>query len=535
MIRRIILIVVFVILFFPILELKFDFFEEKKLKGAYKKTKDIEFSLKGWFGGEYQPKKEKFLKNIIGFKPLLTRINNQIDFSLFSLSHANGIVVGKNDMLFQNMYIDAYYGKDFSGNEYLTNEIRKYSKLVKVLREEGIDLFLIIAPGKASMYPENIPDHLKADFDTTNYDKVVEQLNQSGCNYLDLRSYFLSLKKESEYPLFPDHGTHWSGYAITLAADTIFSFLESNTRFALRKYSKKDGELSNDYRFSDNDIGKALNLLGQSSDQLLYYPDIVFENNDTLIEKPKVLLVGDSFTQSFWGFYPYFDKLFDKNSRFWYYNRNVAWPDKNIKKVIKQDIHKEITSHDIIIIFSTEQNLKDPGFGFIDKTLKLLTNDTVLCKEKLNFYTNSIKSNSSLYRLCKRKAIDRNISIDSMLFLDARWLFNRYLIDYYSKGFKNKPDSSEHIALEPDSLGFYSDSLIYLYARNKSEEVQKSIISKWYVQDKEIDSLVEVIKSTPNWYDRMKNKAKEKNVSLETQLRNEAKWVLDRKNYKGFE
>ncbi|NQU32814.1 MAG: hypothetical protein HQ521_06230, partial [Bacteroidetes bacterium] len=434
MIRKLIFYFLLIVLFLPIVELNIDLVNEKELKGFYVKKEDVNISFSDWFSGDYQTNKEAFIKDTIGFNKTLTRIGNQLDYALFNVNHTHDVVIGNNDVLYQKMYIDAYYGRDYVGHNTLSNQVQKYVLLQNQLNEQGIDLFLIITPGKASFFPENIPDNLKSKKDTTNYNKTIQLLKEKGGKFLDLKSYLLSLNKGSKYPLFPNHGTHWSGYAVTLAADTLFSFLESNTNFDFLEYHTDEGYITEDYRFSDNDIGLALNLLFKNTHQQLYYPEVNFAKSDTSRTIPNVLLIGDSFTQSFWRFYPYFPKLFADKSRFWYYNEYVAWPPEfNGRKVGKLDLHEEINSRDIILILTTEQNLSNFGFGFIEKAYAILTDNNVLNKEKLNYYINSIKSSPQYLMQIEQKALSRNIPIDSMLFLDARWLYNNYLIEYFSK------------------------------------------------------------------------------------------------------
>ena len=432
MLRRSIIYFFVLILCIPLIELQFDLVEEKPLKGAYYDVKDKTLTLVGWFSGEFQAAKEPYLKSILGFRSFLIRIHNQLDYTFFKITHSDGIIVGKDNVLFQDMYINAYCGRDYVGHNTLSNQVDKYILLQNQLSEQGIDLYLIIAPGKASIFPENIPEYLKLNRDTTNYDKAIQLLKKKGGKFLDLKPYFLSLNKKPKYPLFPNHGTHWSGYAVTLAADSIFNFLEFNTNFDFLKYHTSEGTLSDDYRFTDNDIGSAINLLFKNTNQKLYYPEVNFEKSDSTFVKPNVLLIGDSFTQSFWKFYPYFDELFDKKSRFWYYNRVVAWqPENNGTYVSKLDLHEEINKRDIILILATEQNLSNFGFGFIEKTFAILNDKNVLNKEKLNYYINSIKSSPEYLKQIEQKALARNIPIDSMLFLDAKWLYNNYLIEYF--------------------------------------------------------------------------------------------------------
>ena len=84
-----------------------------------------------------------------------------------------------------------------------------------------------------------------------------------------------------------------------------------------------------------------------------------------------------------------------------------------------------------------------------------------------------------------------------MLFLDAKWLYNNYLIEYFSNKIYQNPERLARVQENASVANMTLDSMIYLEAKQKSEEIQNSIISKWFVQDEEIDQIIENIKSSP--------------------------------------
>ncbi|MBI4645358.1 MAG: hypothetical protein HY738_01900 [Bacteroidia bacterium] len=69
--------------------------ELKPLKGDISLTEDTIFSLRGWFSGKYQEKKEKYLNESFGFRSTMVRLNNQIAFSFFNKAKANGVIIGR--------------------------------------------------------------------------------------------------------------------------------------------------------------------------------------------------------------------------------------------------------------------------------------------------------------------------------------------------------------------------------------------------------------------------------------------------------
>jgi hypothetical protein len=290
----------------------------------------------------------------------------------------DGIIIGKKDVLYQKIYLDAYLGEDFVGNDTIREKVRKLFVVHNELKKRGVDLIFLVAPGKVSVYPEFLTDSLYLHKKRkSNYDGYIDEMKKYPLNLMDMRSYFLKIKSHVPYLLFPSCGTHWSGYGATLAADTLVKYITALTSIKLRGFHSEAGLLTKDsLRYTDNDIGKALDLIWDIPSKPVYYPKIVFDK-DSIGEKPDILFIGDSFTQSFFGFYPYFS-IFGNNTRFWGYNYIIAWPDSVEKKYIlvkSLNLKKEIESKRIIIIVSTEQNLINFGFGFIDNAYALYSKE----------------------------------------------------------------------------------------------------------------------------------------------------------------
>lgn len=295
-------------------------------------------------------------------------------------------------------------------------------------RKKNKSLILVVAPGKASFYPEYLPDSVKINTDAvTNYSLYTHALSENNVSYIDLKQFLLSKKKEVNYPLFPRNGTHWSGYAVTLVMDTLAKFIEQESTVDLIDFKSGKGLVTDhDMRFTDDDIGKAINLLVPLKNWPMYYPNIVFEKN-TAKKKPGILSIGDSFNQSFWGFYPYFSELFNEKSRYWYYNKVIGWPDSLQSKYI--DVHNlnlydEIMQRDIIMIVTTEQNLKTFGFGFVHEALPMMDENYSDFQKKREEVILRIKSDPKWLLAVEAKAKEKGVPLDVMLKRDAEWVLS---------------------------------------------------------------------------------------------------------------
>lgn len=401
--------------------------EIKPLEGYFELAQPPVFSVDNWFNGKFQEGFNRNAEDYLGFRNILIRIRNQLDYSLFDVAHASGVVIGKNKVLFQESYLNGYMGLDNVGISVIERKLDKLELAQEELKKINKSVILILAPGKASYYSEFIPQSWwKKSQPHNNYDLFVKEIKARKINFIDFREYFLKMKDTVRYPLFPKGGTHWSGYGVTLVMDTLVKYIEEVQKVDLINFKYSSGIVTDrDFQFTDNDIEKGLNLLFPTKTWEVYYPDVQFES-DTTKSKPNVLSIGDSFNQSFWGFYPFYSLLFGEQSQFWYYNRIVSWPDSIANRYISTellDYKKEIEKRDIILIVLTEPNLNDLGFSFIDRVYNIY-NPEIDYEKRVSDYMYKVRNDSNLFLHYIEKARSRNITTEKMIFIDAVWLID---------------------------------------------------------------------------------------------------------------
>lgn len=340
----------------------------KPLKGWFAQPSNPTLSLDNWFNGSFQENKETYLKDKFGFRPHFVQINNQIDYSLFNKLHANSVIVGKEEYLFEHNYIKAYYGTDFVGDSVITDKMEKLDTIQAYLNKLGKKICIVLAPGKASFFPEYIPDAYKQDqVGKTNYAGYLSSLKESNIPYIDFQNWFLEQKESSSYPLYAKGGIHWSRYGEVIAADSIITYIGELTHKNVPDLVIDNIEMSNKNKFTDYDIGEALNLLVNqgTSTYPMAYPNYHIKT-DSNTENVKTLFVSDSF---YWGMFNsgFASSLFGQG-KFWFYNEQI-YPDSyeasiNVSEV---DIIKRVEEHDVIVLMSTDANLYKFAYGFIDQ------------------------------------------------------------------------------------------------------------------------------------------------------------------------
>lgn len=471
-----------VLLLMPFIQQKLKLFELKKLNGYFTSTPSIILKYKTWNSGVFQNNLEKKSKEKVGFHDFFIRLNNQRRYSLFDSYDVFGVIEGKQNMLFYDSYIETYFGNDFIGIPKVETFSHKMKFIQDSLKKRGKLFFFLIVPGKTAIYPELIPDRFYESNTKkiTNHEAMVQEFKKIGFNFLDLNRYIQSNKEEFKYPIFPKYGVHWTGNTVANITDTLLRFMEHNSEFKLIDVELSLGEKTIlNYRFTDYDIGESLNLFSHLAEDTLYYPTMNYSCDSCV--KPRILGVGDSFIQSFRGFYHTYDSAFAADSYIWYYNETIDWPEKFNGKgvsVKSLSLEKEIDKAGIILLESTDENLKNTGFKFVDELYDLL------------------KNGKPVYSEAEQQKI---------------------------KEFAEKQSTLDEAEKLYEMIGYNKEEMIEVLAIQKFKKTN----SQGFNYDEEVQKIIFNIKNDPEWLKKVEHQAKERGISVEENILKNAKWVVD--------
>ena len=235
----------------PAIQKQYPFINTAGLNGWFKALEAPKFTWGSWFAGKFQADFDKSLETNIGLRSSFVRVHNQINFSLFNFATAKNVLVGKDGCLFEEGYITGYMGVHPVDSNAVKLKIAKAEFVHRELEKRGKHLLIILAPGKASFYPEYIPSrYLPENKKNSHYDLYSDYLKNSQLNYIDFNGYFKKLKGEAPHPLYPKQGTHWSVYGATLAMDSLLKYIKYNFKYNLPQIRIAEIELSDSCRDS---------------------------------------------------------------------------------------------------------------------------------------------------------------------------------------------------------------------------------------------------------------------------------------------
>ena len=396
-----------------------------QLKGAYTSPSNATFSKSDWIEGLYQEKKEAYLNAEFSLRDLFVRLNNQIAFSLFSKAKANGVIIGKENYLYEKSYIDAYFGRDYIGNDSILHIADKLKYVSDTLRKLNKQIIVVLAPGKASFYPEYIPDNLVSHKETTNYDGLSAGFKKNNINVIDFYKWFNANRATSKYPLYSKQGVHWSTYGVALAGDSLIKYIEYIRNIDLPDFSIDKVLVDNAYG-DDIDIYEGMNILSNIEGFKMGYPQMKASDTNGKT-KPKVLVIADSY---YWGMSNMGISTCFENGHFWYYNKQV-YPESATKETLTetQDFKTVVDNNDVMIILSTEANLKNIGWGFIDRAYYHFKGQTVRLYsqeylERVKKMVEYIRNDPQWFKDAKKRSEGKTISLDSCLVLEAMWFID---------------------------------------------------------------------------------------------------------------
>jgi len=341
------------------------------LRGHIEYTDKPEFSWHGWFEGTYQGDLDPYLEENVAFRNFLVRVYNQTEFSLFKTVHANEVILGKKNYLYELNYIRAYTGSDFLGHEIIQEKCSKLKVVQDELAKLDIELLVVLAPGKASFFPEYIPDELLSEKGPTNNQVYLQSFEENDIKHIDFNSYFQSMKDTSEYVLVPKCGIHWSTYGSMLALDSIVAYIENTRKIDMVDVSFEGIKLTHKPRSTDYDVGDALNLLWRIPSRSLAYP-YGYSLQEESKTKPDIMIIADSY---YWSFYKKsYNKSLWGRHHFRYYNQEL-YEHGDIKSNLSKIDLEELRKFDFIMLLYTEANMTKFANDFIEQAYASLVTD----------------------------------------------------------------------------------------------------------------------------------------------------------------
>ncbi|MFO7615900.1 MAG: hypothetical protein R6V75_01465 [Bacteroidales bacterium] len=401
---------------------------EIRLYGSYYEQEWPKFTARGWFDFTYQPQFHRYLEQNYGFRSFFIRLYNQLDYSLFKKINASGVTYGKEGYLFEEWFITAHYGRDYAGDEVISTMTKRLTQLREKLNEQGTELIVALAPSKADYWPEYIPDRYHGPVTLTNHEAVARSFSESGIPLLDLNKWFIEIKGQAHFDLFPKTGTHWSHYGSRVALDTLVDFIGQVMNRPMPDVELQPVVPTRRLKNPDDDLERLMNMIFKMRHVETGYPEIRYKGAEG-VDLPRVIVVSDSF---FWNLFNLGleGKAF-KDVKYWYYFNSV-YPENFEKPTTVKDFNftEELRNADLVLLMGCPTALNNLGWGFIERGFRELVlglPEEAWQAEYLKMIgetEQSIRNSPEWMEHVKEKARKLGVPLDTMIYRDARYMID---------------------------------------------------------------------------------------------------------------
>ncbi len=415
-------------LFLPMIQMVKPFVEVGPLFGSIVPTAKDSLTLEAWFDGTYQENRNKYINEQFGFRNTAVRLHNQIAFFLFRKAKANGVIIGKEDYLYEIKYINAFRGAEEINQSELDSNLFMLKAIQSKLKERGVEFIVVMNPGKASFYPEFIPDEFPILSNRSYYSEYQIGLESQGIQHIDFGKWFREMKGKTPAPLFPKTGIHWSQYGATLAADSLVNYCMKLFGRDMNEFAwdKINLPLSTTMESVDDDIGLGMNLYSPIEVLPMAYPRVSVKVNVDSANKgiqPKVAVISDSYFFNLMQL-PWAPDIFE-SLNFYFYNKQLhKRPEGTMTNSDPLSQMKEIEKSDVVFIMATECNMDKLGWGFISSAYKyfVLGEKFDSFEFRVQKFKNNILSDEAWVKAIAEKAKQNKVPLDTMIMRDARYM-----------------------------------------------------------------------------------------------------------------
>lgn len=157
-----------------------------------------------------------------GFRRELITADSCLKARLLGTSSQSLVALGRDGWLYYAETLDDFTGADTITPREAYCIARSLSIAQDYTESQGADFLFTIAPNKASIYPQHLPENLQKSIAPKEYSApVIEAMEQQGVNYADL---FAPLKNQEEVLYFVTD-SHWTNRGAALARDVLLDAL----------------------------------------------------------------------------------------------------------------------------------------------------------------------------------------------------------------------------------------------------------------------------------------------------------------------
>lgn len=158
-----------------------------------------------------------FFADNFAFRHELITANSTLLSGLFGVSSNNTVTVGTDGWLFYTETMADHMGSNTLSERQIRSAVRTLELMREYCHSRGAELYFTVAPNKASLYPQYVPERFPMRSGKNNAELLAAALEKGSVPYADL---FAAFGKEKETLYFATD-SHWNNKGAALAADML--------------------------------------------------------------------------------------------------------------------------------------------------------------------------------------------------------------------------------------------------------------------------------------------------------------------------
>lgn len=281
--------------------------------------------MKHFASHEFQKYVEDWAAKKLRKRDIYIGLGNQLYFSLFkksfTLTENNNIVVGKDNQLFQLLYILAYcHLKDKNYDQHkLVSWADKIKQLSDFFEKRGQTFIYLITPSKAEYLPSAIPKRFPCSREgiSSHVLQMVNLLEERKVRYVNCPSLMSHATQQYGIAMFPKGGIHWNWLGSSVGANAIIDAINQDNHIHLNPIRFGYTLTSPNHQDGDDDLLKLMKLLTPFHYKI---PKINYLNDNANHQSVKVAFIGGSFIFNLIDIYKK-NKTFSNMKLYSYFNR----------------------------------------------------------------------------------------------------------------------------------------------------------------------------------------------------------------------
>lgn len=352
------------IIAFPITNDLLGFINKPAPFGVAQVPNNLNLSFKSFFSGRYQKIASELAKKRSGLWSPLTKLNNQILYSVFtqvSAFHNPSAVLGNGNKLIQPMYFSAHNNKAKFDKQKFRKRLERIKRIHDHQSKRNKSLFVLITPNNLFVNPEVVPSRYTnpgRDKKQSSYEKALSILDNKSVEYIDTVKELKESRTNYPFSFWGPSASHWNDVGSCLALNQIL-LKTNNQPINCNDYKLEPA------RSVDRDLYEIANLIfAPSLDVKMPYVSSAQRR-----EKPvfnKVILVGTSYLFSLHEQFLRWNLAKEVEHLFYYrqIKRNSERGFRNLDKR-KYDF-KDTLNADLILIDAPSHAPAALGYKFVE-------------------------------------------------------------------------------------------------------------------------------------------------------------------------